>query len=73
MQNVHLDLEPADLVSTVLKGQLNRLETAAQLGVELTEQTSHLVGLEELKQALENLVCHLISGFSQPLVPVPEH
>ena len=59
MRNVHLDLEPADLVSTVLKGQLNRLETAARVGVELTEQISHLVGLEELKETLENLVRHL--------------
>ena len=56
---MHLDLEPADLLSTVLKGQLNTLETAARLGAELTEQISHLVGLEELNEALENLVRHL--------------
>lgn len=56
MQNVFLDLERADLVSKVLKGQLNRLETAANLGVELTKQTSHFVGLEKLTDALEELV-----------------
>lgn len=60
VQNVHLDLEDADLVSSLLEGKLSRLEAAATQWVELTKL------LDQLNGVLDEMVCHCCLSGTDP-------